>query len=150
MTTKCDKCGDESNSAPGLMCGRVEGGAPCDGTYREVARVGTLQVLVEGRWGPYERKYLPQPGEAMLLTNDRYEEAPGVRVVEVRQDSHEPMFVDDLDDRTLVLSTRNHLAHLRDRLPALGERDDEQTIMLEHVLDEWDAFEREYGTAEED
>lgn len=35
MTT-CDRCGDQSNSAPNLMCGRVdsEGDAPCTGTYR--------------------------------------------------------------------------------------------------------------------
>lgn len=36
--TKCDVCGDESNSAPGLMCGRVEEDdpteTPCAGTYR--------------------------------------------------------------------------------------------------------------------
>jgi hypothetical protein len=54
-----------------------------------------------------------------------------------------------MDDRTLVLSIRNRLSHLRDRLPALGERDDEPTIMLEHVLDEWDAFEQAYGTADD-
>lgn len=51
-------------------------------------------------------------------------------------------------DRELVLSIRAQLVQLRDRLPALGERDDEQTVMLEHVLDEWDAFETEFGTAE--
>lgn len=49
----------------------------------------------------------------------------------------------------LVLRIRAQLTELRDRLPALGERDDEPTIMLEHVLDEWDAFEQEFGTAEE-
>lgn len=36
--TKCDVCGDEANSAPGLMCGRVEEDdpteTPCAGTYR--------------------------------------------------------------------------------------------------------------------
>jgi hypothetical protein len=33
---RCDRCGDVSNSAPGLQCGRVdaEGAEPCRGTYR--------------------------------------------------------------------------------------------------------------------
>jgi hypothetical protein len=37
MMTQCNKCGDVSDSPPGLMCGRVEPGSwdgPCDGTYR--------------------------------------------------------------------------------------------------------------------
>ncbi len=34
--TICDTCGDESNSAPGLKCGRMERHAlsPCPGVYR--------------------------------------------------------------------------------------------------------------------
>jgi len=33
--TVCDLCGDESNSAPNLPCGRVEGSnPPCPGVYR--------------------------------------------------------------------------------------------------------------------
>ncbi len=33
---RCDRCGDESNSAPDLLCGRVDddGDLPCAGTYR--------------------------------------------------------------------------------------------------------------------
>lgn len=41
--TKCDRCGDESNSDPDLMCGRVEYDEderpvtePCTGTYRKM------------------------------------------------------------------------------------------------------------------
>lgn len=39
--TQCDKCGDVSNSDPGLACGRVDfvGQAPCDGTYCTVPEV---------------------------------------------------------------------------------------------------------------
>lgn len=51
MTTRCDKCGDESNSAPGLPCGRVEEDLhtmepltePCTGTYR--VKVGKTYVI---------------------------------------------------------------------------------------------------------
>jgi hypothetical protein len=34
--TTCDRCGDVSNSAPGLRCGRVDDDdeQPCAGTYR--------------------------------------------------------------------------------------------------------------------
>lgn len=55
--TKCDKCGDESNSAPNLTCGRSLGldahgeetCAPyCDGTYREVIRIESVQVSEGG------------------------------------------------------------------------------------------------------
>jgi hypothetical protein len=35
---KCDLCGDESNSAPNLLCGRLfDNGNTCPGTYREIS-----------------------------------------------------------------------------------------------------------------
>jgi gamma-glutamylcyclotransferase (GGCT)/AIG2-like uncharacterized protein YtfP len=53
--TRCDRCGDESNSDVGLVCGRVDepGQEPCRGTYREPLRLffyGTLMSR-EGRGG---------------------------------------------------------------------------------------------------
>lgn len=35
-STRCDRCGDVSNSAPELQCGRIDapGAKPCTGTYR--------------------------------------------------------------------------------------------------------------------
>jgi hypothetical protein len=47
--TRCDQCGDVSNSDPNLTCGRVdsEGQAPCAGTYRAV-RTWTYSQINRG------------------------------------------------------------------------------------------------------
>lgn len=60
MTIKCDKCGDESNSAPGLICGRVEIDEdtgtpitePCTGTYHQVPTVKQMAVVLAFRTNP--------------------------------------------------------------------------------------------------
>jgi hypothetical protein len=104
MTIRCDKCGDESNSAPGLRCGRVECDAdtgeryePCTGTYLEMPKqtfVITASVYVDdcetaeeaaevvkrfnesGRTGHYVEIRLPDPdsGYEWSAIGEQYEE----------------------------------------------------------------------------
>lgn len=64
--TKCDVCGDEANSAPGLMCGRVEeededSEKPCTGTYRTGEELGRILYAATAQIIPFP---LPTDGWA--------------------------------------------------------------------------------------
>lgn len=60
--TRCEKCGDVSNSQPGLRCGRLEEGwvEPCDGVYKETDFATIADLYDEDGWDDF------YPGEERL------------------------------------------------------------------------------------